>query len=873
MMTANEIRSTFLDFFKGKGHKIVRSAPVIPYADPTLLFTNAGMNQFKNLFLGVEKPEAPRIADTQKCIRVSGKHNDLEEVGRDTYHHTLFEMLGNWSFGDYFKKEAIEWAWELLTEVWQIPKERLYATVFGGDDKEGLPPDEEAEQYWKEVAGIEPAHILRFGKKDNFWEMGETGPCGPCSEIHIDLTPDKTAGNLVNAGHPNIIEIWNLVFIQYNRTEDGQLEQLPARHVDTGMGFERLVAVLQGVKSNYDTDVFKPLLQAIDELTEVEYSSYDGIAHRVIADHARALTFAIADGALPSNEGRGYVLRRILRRAARYGRKLNMHEPFIYKLVSVLADTMGDTFPELIEKNQYVAMVIKAEEEGFNNTLDRGIEIFDRISDNLIKKNKMIFPGDAVFQLYDTFGFPTDLTRLMAEEKQLQVDMAGFETAMAGQRRRAKDVRQRKFEVKEFFTDGKEVKNSEFVGYSELRARVKIVAFNENEFLLDRTPFYGESGGQVGDKGVVYDPSGSFKVRVIDTIKSANRIVHVGKLATGTFAGAINKGLIAEVEARLRKSTAGNHTATHLLHKALKSVLGDHVNQAGSLVTPERLRFDVTHFEKISDDQLDRVEEIVNEQVRRNHPVTALSRTYDEAKQMGASALFGEKYGDVVRIVKIDDYSMELCGGTHLNATGEIGYFRIVSESSVAAGVRRIEAVTGEAADRLVRTEKNEVNRTKMILGVPETGITQKVKNLLEERKQLLKEASELHIKLSSQNLDALIKNAELIDGFKFVSEKITVESVDEMKKLGDLVRAKLKSGIGVLGSIIDEKPFLLCVVTDDLIKSKNLRAGDIIKQLAKYINGGGGGRPHMAQAGGKDAGKIDVALTKASGAIKDLIA
>ena len=388
-----------------------------------------------------------------------------------------------------------------------------------------------------------------------------------------------------------------------------------------------------------------------------------------------------------------------------------------------------------------------------------------------------------------------------------------------------------------------------------------------------RTPFYGESGGQVGDKGVVYDPSGSFKVRVIDTIKSANRIVHVGKLATGTFAGAINKGLIAEVEARLRKSTAGNHTATHLLHKALKSVLGDHVNQAGSLVTPERLRFDVTHFEKISDDQLDRVEEIVNEQVRRNHPVTALSRTYDEAKQMGASALFGEKYGDVVRIVKIDDYSMELCGGTHLNATGEIGYFRIVSESSVAAGVRRIEAVTGEAADRLVRTEKNEVNRTKMILGVPETGITQKVKNLLEERKQLLKEASELHIKLSSQNLDALIKNAELIDGFKFVSEKITVESVDEMKKLGDLVRAKLKSGIGVLGSIIDEKPFLLCVVTDDLIKSKNLRAGDIIKQLAKYINGGGGGRPHMAQAGGKDAGKIDVALTKASGAIKDLIA
>jgi len=873
MLTANEIRKTFLDFFESKKHKIVRSAPVVPIDDPTLLFSNAGMNQFKNIFLGVEKPEAYRIADTQKCIRVSGKHNDLEEVGKDTYHHTLFEMLGNWSFGDYFKREAIQWAWELLTDVWKIPKERLYVTVFEGNLEEGLLPDEEAEKLWKEVTDINPNHVLRFGKKDNFWEMGDIGPCGPCSEIHIDLTEDLSGKKLVNANDPRVIEIWNLVFIQYNREQNGKLNQLPAKHVDTGMGFERLVAVLQGVESNYDTDVFQPLIKAIEELTGIEYASYDGAAHRVIADHVRALSFAIADGALPSNEGRGYVLRRILRRASRYGRKLNVHEPFIFKLVPVLADSMGDIFPELIEKTQYVSMVIKAEEEGFNNTLDRGIEIFERISQDIQKKGENVFPGDAIFLLYDTYGFPVDLTRLMAEEKQLTVDMDGFNLAMEEQRQRAKEAHQTRFEVREFFKNGKEEMNSDFVGYSELQSEVKIVAFHENEFLLDRTPFYGESGGQIGDKGVVYDPSGSFRVKVVDALKSANRIIHVGELESGDFKDVNGKQLIAEIDGKLRKSTARNHTATHILHKALKAVLGEHVNQAGSLVTPERLRFDLTHFEKISASQLDKIEEIVNEHIRRNHLVTALSRSYDEAKEMGAVALFGEKYGDVVRIIKIDDYSMELCGGTHLEATGEIGYFRIVSESSVAAGVRRIEAITGELADQTVRKEKRDLLALREVLSISNGDLIEKTEHLIDERKQLLKELSDLKLKLTSNSIESLLDKAESIDNFKLVTSRLNnINSIEEMKKTGDLVRTKLKNGIGVLGSIINDKPFLLCVVTEGLIQSKKLKADEIIKILAKHINGGGGGKPHMAQAGGKDSSKLDLALKKAKETIESIL-
>ncbi|RKY93050.1 alanine--tRNA ligase, partial [candidate division KSB1 bacterium] len=684
-MKSNEIRNSFLDFFRSKGHKIVPSASVVPFDDPSLLFTNAGMNQFKNIFLGVEKPQFPRVANCQKCIRVSGKHNDLEEVGKDTYHHTFFEMLGNWSFGDYYKREAIEFAWELLTEVWKLPKERLWATVFYQDI--------EAEKLWKEITDINPKQVLRFDEEDNFWEMGEVGPCGPCSEIHIDLGEDfcdmkQVPGHVcqVNGGCSRFIELWNLVFIQFNRTEDGSFKELPARHVDTGMGFERIVAVLQGVKSNYDTDLFRPLFDAISEISGVEYSGTDeavAVAHRVIADHVRALSFAIADGALPSNEGRGYVLRRILRRAARYGRTLGMHEPFIYKLVPVLADVMGATYPELLEKHQYIATVIKSEEEGFSNTLDRGIELFENVAAKLIARKERVFPGNEVFRLYDTYGFPVDLTRLMAEERGLEVDLEGFEKAMSEQRRRAQQAQQFQFEVRDFFGDAEEIPNSRFVGYDTLETEVRIVSFKGNEFLLDQTPFYGEAGGQVGDTGVIFSPDHSFEVKVVNTIRAGTRIVHIGEVQSGRFEDVLQKPLVARVDAERRKAIARNHTCTHLLHKALREVLGKHVNQAGSLVAPDRLRFDFTHFEKISESQLDEVERRVNEIIRANFAVEVLHKTFDEAKLMGATALFGEKYADVVRVVKIDDYSLELCGGTHLDFTGEIGYFRITTESSV----------------------------------------------------------------------------------------------------------------------------------------------------------------------------------------------
>jgi alanyl-tRNA synthetase len=870
-MKANEIRKSFLEFFRGKDHKIVRSAPVIPIDDPTLLFTNAGMNQFKGIFLGTEKADSPRIADTQKCIRVSGKHNDLEEVGKDTYHHTFFEMLGNWSFGEYYKKEAIAWAWELLTEVWKMPKEKLWATIYLDDD--------EADEKWRSETDVNPDQILRFDKKDNFWEMGETGPCGPCSEIHIDLGPercDRVADGdhvcEVNSGCARFIELWNLVFIQFNRNVNGDLEELPAKHVDTGMGFERVVAVMQDVVSNYDTDVFTPIIKSIDEITGVSYSSYSGVAHRVISDHIRALSFAIADGALPSNEGRGYVLRRLLRRAARYGRTINVLDPFIYKLVPVLADTMGKAFPELVEKNQHVAMVIKGEEESFGKTLDRGIEIFEKTADQLKANNEKIFPGTAVFQLYDTFGFPVDLTHLMAEEKDLELDMDGFDAEMEEQRRRGKEAHKFHFEAREFFKDGEEVENSEFVGYTELESTVKIVAYHDNEFLLDRTPFYGESGGQVGDHGIIRDKGGTFELRVVDAVKSGKRIVHFGEVIKGKIPSVVGKELTATVDSSLRKSAARNHTATHLLHKSLKMVLGEHVNQAGSLVAPDRLRFDFTHFEPISPDRLDRIEEIVNEQVRRNHQVEIHHLAFDEAKKRGAVALFGEKYGDVVRAVQIDDFSMELCGGTHLNSTGEIGYFRVTSEGGVAAGVRRIEAVTGEGSDQLLRKEKALLSELKEMSGAAEDDLVSRLEQLVDERRRLQKELDDLRLKSTAQELEPLLASPDSSNGFKLVATRVQADSVDGIKKLGDFVRSKLESGVGVLGAIINDKPFLLCVVTDDLIKTRSLRAGDIVKELAPQIGGGGGGRPHMAQAGGKDASRLDSAIANSANVIKNLI-
>jgi len=874
-MKSNEIRNSFLDFFRSKGHKIVPSASVVPFDDPSLLFTNAGMNQFKNIFLGVEKPQFPRVANCQKCIRVSGKHNDLEEVGKDTYHHTFFEMLGNWSFGDYYKREAIEFAWELLTEVWKLPKERLWATVFYQDI--------EAEKLWKEITDINPKQVLRFDEEDNFWEMGEVGPCGPCSEIHIDLGEDfcdmkQVPGHVcqVNGGCSRFIELWNLVFIQFNRTEDGSFKELPARHVDTGMGFERIVAVLQGVKSNYDTDLFRPLFDAISEISGVEYSGTDeavAVAHRVIADHVRALSFAIADGALPSNEGRGYVLRRILRRAARYGRTLGMHEPFIYKLVPVLADVMGVTYPELLEKHQYIATVIKSEEEGFSNTLDRGIELFENVAAKLIARKERVFPGNEVFRLYDTYGFPVDLTRLMAEERGLEVDLEGFEKAMSEQRRRAQQAQQFQFEVRDFFGDAEEIPNSRFVGYDTLETEVRIVSFKGNEFLLDQTPFYGEAGGQVGDTGVIFSPDHSFEVKVVNTIRAGTRIVHIGEVQSGRFEDVLQKPLVARVDAERRKAIARNHTCTHLLHKALREVLGKHVNQAGSLVAPDRLRFDFTHFEKISESQLDEVERRVNEIIRANFAVEVLHKTFDEAKLMGATALFGEKYADVVRVVKIDDYSLELCGGTHLDFTGEIGYFRITTESSVAAGIRRIEAVTGEAADKILRQEKRELAKLRQMLNVSSGELLEKVKTLLEDNKRLLKTVSELNLKIVSYQINEVVNQAHTFDGVKIIATQVSSHNVEELKQIGDILRSKLGSGVGVLGSVINQKAFLLCVVTDDLIKQKNIKAGEIVSRLARIIGGGGGGHAHMAQAGGKDVGKLDLALAKTKDVVAEMIA
>ncbi|MCD6167531.1 alanine--tRNA ligase [bacterium] len=874
-MKSNEIRNSFLDFFRSKGHKIVPSASVVPFDDPSLLFTNAGMNQFKNIFLGVEKPQFPRVANCQKCIRVSGKHNDLEEVGKDTYHHTFFEMLGNWSFGDYYKREAIEFAWELLTEVWKLPKERLWATVFYQDI--------EAEKLWKEITDINPKQVLRFDEEDNFWEMGEVGPCGPCSEIHIDLGEDfcdmkQVPGHVcqVNGGCSRFIELWNLVFIQFNRTEDGSFKELPARHVDTGMGFERIVAVLQGVKSNYDTDLFRPLFDAISEISGVEYSGTDeavAVAHRVIADHVRALSFAIADGALPSNEGRGYVLRRILRRAARYGRTLGMHEPFIYKLVPVLADVMGATYPELLEKHQYIATVIKSEEEGFSNTLDRGIELFENVAAKLIARKERVFPGNEVFRLYDTYGFPVDLTRLMAEERGLEVDLEGFEKAMSEQRRRAQQAQQFQFEVRDFFGDAEEIPNSRFVGYDTLETEVRIVSFKGNEFLLDQTPFYGEAGGQVGDTGVIFSPDHSFEVKVVNTIRAGTRIVHIGEVQSGRFEDVLQKPLVARVDAERRKAIARNHTCTHLLHKALREVLGKHVNQAGSLVAPDRLRFDFTHFEKISESQLDEVERRVNEIIRANFAVEVLHKTFDEAKLMGATALFGEKYADVVRVVKIDDYSLELCGGTHLDFTGEIGYFRITTESSVAAGIRRIEAVTGEAADKILRQEKRELAKLRQMLNVSSGELLEKVKTLLEDNKRLLKTVSELNLKIVSYQINEVVNQAHTFDGVKIIATQVSSHNVEELKQIGDILRSKLGSGVGVLGSVINQKAFLLCVVTDDLIKQKNIKAGEIVSRLARIIGGGGGGHAHMAQAGGKDVGKLDLALAKTKDVVAEMIA
>ncbi len=877
-MTSREIRQSFLEFFKSKQHEIVRSAPVIPADDPTLLFTNAGMNQFKDVFLGTGKRSYKRAADTQKCIRASGKHNDLEDVGRDTYHHTFFEMLGNWSFGDYYKEEAIGWAWELLTAVWKLPKDRLYATVFEDDD--------ESFEIWKNFTDINPDHIQRYGKKDNFWEMGETGPCGPCTEIHIDLTPDKSGAKLVNTGSPQVIEIWNLVFIQYNRTAQGNLEPLPEKHVDTGMGLERITAVLQGKNSNYDTDIFKPLLEKLTELTGVPYTGRlekeSDIALRVIADHIRTLSFAIADGATPSNEGRGYVLRRILRRAVRYAKTLtqtNEQHPMLYKLVATLANSMGDVFPELIERQNVIEQVICAEEENFLQTLDRGIQIFNDIAAKAKAENQTAIAGSDVFKLYDTYGFPMDLTRLMAKEIGLSIDEAGFEQLMKEQKERARKDRKQKMaqgdESEAKWIKLSSGKDSVFKGYNSLseKAKIRLAKKTNNKLflVLDKTPFYAEAGGQIGDRGLI--ESGNFVLYVADTQKEGDRIVHIvnriveagGKeIEMSDFdLSMLSKDVVAKVDKKARLSTARNHTATHLLHAALRKVLGEHVQQKGSLVTPERLRFDFSHFEKLTSAQLAEVEAMVNEQIRTAQKVIKHEAVpFEEAKRMGALAFFGDKYGDVVRVLEIPNFSIEFCGGTHLDNVGQIGLLKIVSESSIASGVRRIEAVTGEVAEELFRKEFSELQSLKHLLNVQsEEEIPLKIEKLLEERKALEKQLEKLRIEVATSHLERLLNQAEEINGTKVLASEVSVSSADELRLLGETLRSKMKSGVALLAAVSEGKVALVATVSDDLIASKKLQAGKLISDVAKVLQGGGGGRAQLATAGGKDVSKLPEAM------------
>ena len=863
-MTSSEIRQQFLDFFKSKDHKIVPSAPVVPFDDPTLLFTNAGMNQFKDVFLGKGKRDYNRAADTQKCIRVSGKHNDLEEVGHDTYHHTFFEMLGNWSFGDYYKKEAIAWAWELLTDVWKLPKERLWATVYNDDD--------EAFDLWRKETDINPEHILRFGKKDNFWEMGETGPCGPCSEIHINTGDDFNNPKYVNAGVPECIELWNLVFIQYNKDEKGKMTDLPQKHIDTGMGFERMCAVLQNKKSNYETDVFSPLIDKVVNLSGIKNDTEEHkIPMRVIADHIRTLTFAIADGAVPGNEGRGYVLRRILRRAARYGRKLNLQEPFLYKLVDVLVKKMGNVFPEIIEKKNFVIKIIKAEEESFNATLDRGIELFEEIVNKLKKSNKSEISGADVFKLYDTFGFPADLTKIMAEEKGFTIDEDGFNNLMKEQKTRGREATKEKFASVNINIDDlssfelAEDKETKFTGYDELKSEAKIIGLKKDVkndlIVLDRSPFYVEAGGQIDDTGkLLIDVN---ELNIVDVSKIENKIIHV--LQNDELERRIVKlgeKVIAEVDETRRWDIMRNHSATHFLHAALRKILGTHVQQAGSFVGPDHLRFDFTHFAKLSSEEIRDIEALVNEELRRNYPLQHHRNIpFDEAKKMGALMFFGDKYGDKVNVVQFGNFTMEFCGGTHVKNSSEIGLFKITSESSIASGVRRIEAVTGAGVEKFIQEQLKRLDNE-----------SRKLEELLDSKRKLEKEIAELKFREKLEQLDHILVLASEVKGIKIYKGKVIADSMDELKAFGDEMRVKISSGVGVLVAEINTKVGIVAVVSDDLIKEKKLSAGKIVGELAKLVSGGGGGRPHLATAGGKDVANIATAIGKVEEIVGSLL-
>ncbi|MDN5302657.1 MAG: alanyl-tRNA synthetase [Thermoanaerobacteraceae bacterium] len=868
MMTSNEIREKFLSFFESKGHTRVASSSLVPHNDPTLLFANAGMNQFKEVFLGLKKLPFKRATTSQKCVRAGGKHNDLESVGRTARHHTFFEMLGNFSFGDYFKREAIAYAWEFLTEVLGLPKDKLWVSIYEEDD--------EAFELWQKVAKIPAERIVRMGEKDNFWSMGDTGPCGPCSEIYIDRGEDHRCDaeecKIGKCDCDRWRELWNLVFMQYNRDENGTLTPLPRPSIDTGMGLERIATVMQDVYSNYDTDLLRPIIAFVENMTGKKYYGDDrGFPFRVIADHSRAITFLISDGVVPGNEGRSYVLRRILRRAARYGRELDLNEPFLYKIIPQVVSLMECAYPELRKNLDYVQKVVKFEEERFNETLSDGLKMLSEGISRLEQEHKAVVPGEMAFMLYDTYGFPLDLTRDIAQEKGFSVDIKSFEELMEKQREKAKAARKESYKIDELFETLAPLPPTEFLGYDRLESegQVQLIISNQEPvesfddksrevvLVLDKTPFYGESGGQVGDTGIIENDD--FRFRVVNTQKTPDgKFYHIGRIEKGEVS--IKDMVMARVDADRRKDIARNHSATHLLHKALKQVLGEHVNQAGSLVNDTRLRFDFSHHSAMTQEELKQTEGKVNEAILSNLPVKVDITTVQDAQKHGAIALFGEKYGEKVRMVSMGDYSIELCGGTHVKSTSEIGLFKIVSESSIGAGLRRIEAVTGKNLINYLDVTLQNLSDAAALLKTSPQELSQKINELIERLKDREREIESLSQQAINAQIEDIFSKKVDLDGVEVIYSRVKAREMDDLRKISDALRQKLKSGIIVLGSVSGEKVNFVASVSEDLTK-KGYHAGNIVKQVASIAGGGGGGRRDFAQAGGKNPDKLDEAL------------
>ncbi len=881
MLTGNEVREKFLKYFESKGHAIVSSSSLVPHDDPTLLFTNAGMNQFKDVFLGLDKRPYKRATTSQKCVRAGGKHNDLDTVGRTARHHTFFEMLGNFSFGDYFKRDAISYAWEFLTRVLGLPEEKLYPTIYTDDD--------EAFRLWQEVTGVPAEKIVRLGEKDNFWSMGDTGPCGPCSEIIYDRGEEfrcqESECFVGKCDCDRWLEIWNLVFMQYNRDETGTMTPLPKPSIDTGMGLERITSVIQGVSSNYDTDLLKDIITKVEKMTGLKYHGDErGFPFRVIADHARACTFLISDGVLPGNEGRGYVLRRILRRAVRFGKSLGVERPFLHELVNTVVALMGDAYSEIAEKKEYVSRIIRLEEERFHETINDGLKIVGEMISRVKSAGGTRIGGEDAFVLYDTYGFPLDLTEDIAEENGLEVDRTGFEKAMQQQRERARAARQdtEMLAGQEIYAEiGKKMGITEFIGYGEISSHSNVIGLIVNkeavaqaeqgqkvEVILNKSPFYAESGGQVGDTG--YLTKAGTVVRIYDTKKAFNGLyIHLGEVEKGTLS--FGDFIEARIDVERRKRIARNHSATHLLHKAMKEVLGDHVNQAGSLVEPDRLRFDFTHFQPVTPGELQEIEARVNEKIMSNLEISTMVSTVEEAKKAGATALFGEKYGEHVRVVSMGDYSMELCGGTHLNATAEAGIFKILSESGIGSGLRRIEAVTGDGVITYITEQENLIAEASAALKTTPNELARRAEGIIKELKEKERELEAMQAKLARYESQGIMDQVKEIRGIKALAAQVNAPDMDALRNMGDMMKDKLGSGVVVLGSITDGKVNFVAMATKDVL-DKGIHAGNIIREVAKAAGGGGGGRPDMAQAGAKDPAKMAEALEKAYEVIQNQV-